>query len=133
LLCSQIVEIYSSGGELSLELPTGEIEAAKKLWEILPFETKPVIRARLLAQANRNHTCYVRIRVNGSSEHLVVPLEVEVGAVPGLYPPDPSLDLGVLGSEFQPTQLSLMLHNSGRKSTLIQVGYLVSKECNNPD
>jgi len=115
------MEIYSSGGEVNLELPTGEIEAVKELWEIQPFETKAVIRAKFRASVQRNHTCYLRIRVNGTTEHLVVPFEVEVGSSAGLYPPEPAIDLGVMGSEYAPKRFAISLLNSGKKSAVIEV------------
>ncbi|XP_059479964.1 transmembrane protein 131 isoform X2 [Neocloeon triangulifer] len=119
----QIMEIYSSGGEVNLELPTGELEAVKELWEIQPFETKAVIRAKFMANVQRNHTCYLRIRVNGTTEHLVVPFEVEVGSSAGLYPPEPAIDLGVLGSEYGPKRFPISLLNSSKKSAVIQSVY----------
>jgi len=32
MLCLQVVEMYSSGGDLHLELPTGQQGGAGKLW-----------------------------------------------------------------------------------------------------
>lgn len=56
-----MVEVYSSGGEFDLELPSGESEGARELWEILPYQTKPVIRLRFNAYTEKNHTAYVRL------------------------------------------------------------------------
>lgn len=52
--------MYSSGGDFHLELPTGELEGPKDMWEISPFETKPVIRVRFNAKIENNYTAYVR-------------------------------------------------------------------------
>lgn len=56
----QITEVYSSGGEFHLELPTGELEGPKQMWEIPPFQTRPVIRVRFNARTEANHTAYIR-------------------------------------------------------------------------
>lgn len=55
------MEVYSSGGEFDLELPSGESEGTRELWEILPYQTKPVIRLRFNAYTEKNHTAYVRL------------------------------------------------------------------------
>lgn len=56
----QIVEMYSSGGDFHLELPSGEMEGPKDMWEILPYETKAIIRIKFHARSEQNHTAYVR-------------------------------------------------------------------------
>ncbi|KAK7872556.1 hypothetical protein R5R35_013787 [Gryllus longicercus] len=116
----QIVEVYSSGGEFHLELPSGELEGPKHLWEIPPFHTKPVIRIRFVARAEKNHTAYVRIKVNKSEEVLVVPLEVEVSSQPGLYSHDDIIDFGIGGSHDRPRKVKLALYNSLKKVIRIQ-------------
>ncbi|XP_069697669.1 transmembrane protein 131 isoform X2 [Periplaneta americana] len=116
----QIVEVYSSGGEFHLELPSGELEGPKHLWEIPPFHTKPVIRIRFVAKAEKNHTAYIRIKVNKSEEVLVVPLEVEVAPHAGLYSPDDVLDFGIGGSRDKPKEVRLLLYNSWKKMIRIQ-------------
>lgn len=72
------MEVYSSGGDFHLELPTGELEGPKDMWEIAPLQTKAVIRVRFHARSELNHTAYVRIKLNNTEEVLVVPLEVQV-------------------------------------------------------
>ncbi|XP_066999356.2 transmembrane protein 131 [Anabrus simplex] len=116
----QIVEVYSSGGEFHLELPSGELEGPKHLWEISPFYTKPVIRIRFHARAEKNHTAYVRIKVNKSDEVLVVPLEVEVTSQPGLYALEDIIDFGYGGNLDQPCEMKLLLYNSWNKVMRIQ-------------
>ncbi|CAG2123583.1 unnamed protein product, partial [Medioppia subpectinata] len=73
----QLTEMYTTGGGLHLELPNGEPEGLKNLWQIAPFETKTIMRANFLARSERNHTSYIRIKTNSSDEHFVI-LPVEV-------------------------------------------------------
>ncbi|GJQ77276.1 hypothetical protein Trydic_g20700 [Trypoxylus dichotomus] len=129
----KIVEVYSSGGDFHLELPSGELEGPKNLWEIPPLDTKAVIRVRFYARSEQNHTAYVRIKLNNTEEILVVPLEVEVTASAGLYSPQGSIDFGVGGSLDPPKQVKLFLQNPLKKvvkihsvtttSKAIKVGY----------
>ena len=60
----QVLEMYSSGGDLHLELPEGGLEADDSLWQIPPYHTKPVMRATFLARAESNHTAYIRYKID---------------------------------------------------------------------
>ncbi|KAL1110503.1 hypothetical protein AAG570_008031 [Ranatra chinensis] len=116
----QLVEVYSSGGDFHLELPSGELEGPKHLWQIPAFLTKPIIRLKFHASAQKNHTAYIRLKVDRSGEVLVVPVEVEVGPVCGLYSPDDLIDFGIGGSEDAPKQINLYLRNSWKKPIRVQ-------------
>ncbi|XP_049836735.1 transmembrane protein 131 isoform X2 [Schistocerca gregaria] len=116
----QITEVYSSGGDFHLELPSGELEGPKHLWEIPPYHTKAVIRIRFVARAEKNHTAYVRIKVNQTEDVLVVPLDVEVMPQAGLYSPDDVIDFGIGGSKDKPKRIPLYLFNSGKKLIRLQ-------------
>ncbi|KAL1398708.1 hypothetical protein pipiens_008754 [Culex pipiens pipiens] len=116
----QIVEIYSSGGNFQLELPSGAQEGPQALWEIPPHTTRSVIRVRFHGKTAGNHTAYVRIKISGGSEEptlvdkmLVVPIEIEIFKHTGLYSRTPFLDLGIGGMKENVTKLSINLTNSG--------------------
>uniref|UniRef100_A0A3B3REH4 Transmembrane protein 131 n=1 Tax=Paramormyrops kingsleyae TaxID=1676925 RepID=A0A3B3REH4_9TELE len=117
----QVVEMYSSGGDLHLELPTGQQGGTKKFWEIPPFETKGVMRASFSSRDADNHTAFIRIKTNASSEDefIILPVEVEVTAAPGIYSSTEMLDFGTLRSQDRPKQLNLHLLNSGTKDVPI--------------
>ncbi|XP_064610189.1 transmembrane protein 131-like isoform X2 [Liolophura sinensis] len=114
----QVLEMYSSDGDLHLELPTGEKEAPQYLWEIPPFETKPVMRANFVGRTENNHTAFIRIKTNKErdSELLILPVEVEVTAAPGIYSPLEMLDFGILRTLDEPKTVKLNLGNSGNKA-----------------
>ena len=59
--------MYSSGGDLHLELPGGEQEGSEAMWRIPPYQTKPVMRANFVARLENNHTAYIRCATNRSS------------------------------------------------------------------
>ena len=50
--------------------------------EILPFETKPIMKASFLGRIEDNHTAFIRIKTNKEHEEsiLVLPVEVEVSS-----------------------------------------------------
>ncbi|KAK3575261.1 hypothetical protein QTP86_023458 [Hemibagrus guttatus] len=117
----QVVEMYSSGGDLHLELPTGQQGGTKRLWEIAPFETKGVMRASFSSRDADNHTAFIRIKTNASNEDefIILPVEVEVTTAPGIYSSTEMLDFGTLRSQDRPKQLNLHLLNSGAKDVSI--------------
>uniref|UniRef100_A0A673HG09 Uncharacterized protein n=1 Tax=Sinocyclocheilus rhinocerous TaxID=307959 RepID=A0A673HG09_9TELE len=117
----QVVEMYTSGGDLHLELPTGQQGGTKKLWEIAPFETKGVMRASFSSRDADNHTAFIRIKTNASNEDefIILPVEVEVTTAPGIYSSIEMLDFGTLRSQDRPKQLNLHLLNSGAKDVSI--------------
>ncbi|XP_077440164.1 transmembrane protein 131 isoform X2 [Vanacampus margaritifer] len=97
----QVVEMYSSGGDLHLELPTGQQGGTGKLWEIPPFETKSVMRASFSSRDEDNHTAFIRIKTNAPNEDkfIILPVEVEVTSAPGIYSSTEMLDFGTLRSQ----------------------------------
>uniref|UniRef100_A0A182T8K8 TMEM131_like domain-containing protein n=1 Tax=Anopheles maculatus TaxID=74869 RepID=A0A182T8K8_9DIPT len=101
----QIVEVYSSGGNFQLELPSGAQEGPQTLWEIPAHSTRTVIRVRFHARTPGNHIAYVRIKISGGAANpalvdkmLVVPIEVEISKETGLYSRIPFLELGITSS-----------------------------------
>ncbi|XP_071402504.1 transmembrane protein 131-like isoform X2 [Centroberyx affinis] len=117
----QVVEMYSSGGDLHLELPTGQQGGTRQLWEIPPFETKGVMRASFSSREADNHTAFIRIKTNASDpdQFIILPVEVEVTSAPGIYSSIEMLDFGTLRSQDKPKQLNLHLLNSGTKDVQI--------------
>ncbi|XP_075772646.1 transmembrane protein 131 isoform X3 [Pelodiscus sinensis] len=117
----QVVEMYSSGGDLHLELPTGQQGGTKKLWEIPPYETKGVMRASFSSREADNHTAFIRIKTNASdnTEFIILPVEVEVTTAPGIYSSTEMLDFGMLRTQDMPKILNLHLLNSGTKDVPI--------------
>ncbi|XP_018051267.1 PREDICTED: transmembrane protein 131, partial [Atta colombica] len=114
----QVMEVYSSGGEFQLELPSGEPEGTRELWEILPYQTKPIIRLSFNAYAEKNYTAYVRFKVNNTAEILVVAVEVEVKSGAGLHWGGSSgiINLGMGGSLQPPIRTPIALKNSAKKA-----------------
>ncbi|XP_058042228.1 transmembrane protein 131 [Ahaetulla prasina] len=119
----QAIEMYSSGGDLHLELPTGQQGGAKKLWEIPPYETKGVMRASFSSREADNYTAFIRIKTNASdtTEFIILPVEVEVTTAPGIYSSTEMLDFGTLRTQDLPKILNLHLLNSGTKDVPITV------------
>uniref|UniRef100_A0A3P8ZSL1 Transmembrane protein 131 n=1 Tax=Esox lucius TaxID=8010 RepID=A0A3P8ZSL1_ESOLU len=113
--------MYSSGGDLHLELPTGQQGGTTKLWEIPPFETKGVMRASFSSRDADNHTAFIRIKTNApdQDQFIILPVEVEVTSAPGIYSSTEMLDFGTLRSQDRPKQLNLHLLNSGSKDVPI--------------
>ncbi|XP_056156989.1 transmembrane protein 131-like isoform X2 [Lampris incognitus] len=117
----QVVEMYTSGGDLHLELPTGQQGGTRQLWEIPPFETKGVMRASFSSREADNHTAFIGIKTNASDpdQFIILSMEVEVTSAPGIYSSIEMLDFGILRSQDKPKQLNLHLLNSGAKDVQI--------------
>lgn len=122
----QIMEVYSSGGQFHLELPSGGPEAPQNLWEIPPYCSKPIIRVRFTATVPGNHTAYIRIKISSGNDSelenvvLVVPIEVEITNHHGIYSKIPILNFGLGGSKDSPKIIIFDLYNSGRDQIKIK-------------
>ena len=113
--------MYTTGGGLHLELPNGDSEGPKTLWQIPPFETKTIMRANFLARSEKNHTSYIRIKTNSSEDQfMILPVEVEVSSAPGIYSPIDLIDFGVMRSDDEPRTIAIQILNSGTKQIQIQ-------------
>lgn len=140
----QIVEVHSSGGHFSLELPTNDgddddandaisahsssqnsgtpnanAERSQTLWEIPPHCSKAVIRVRFRATHVGNSTAYIRIKVrkNAALEKaiIVLPIEVEIFKEYGIYSSTPFLNFGLSGINDRPKSVTFRLLNSGNE------------------
>lgn len=137
----QILEVYSSGGQFQLELPTSTAKSGSQaattsidenrdtndsgsgraLWEIPPYCSKPIIRVRFTATTAGNHTAYIRIKVstrnNAALENavIVLPIEVEIFKEPGIYSNVPFLNFGLGGTNDRPKNILFKLLNSGKE------------------
>ena len=117
----QVLEMYSSGGDLHLELPNGETEGSETFWQIPPYQTKPVMKANFVARGINNHTAYIRIKTNTTgAEFLYLPLEVEVTSQPGIYSPQDMIDFGLVPADSPPQSVKVLVLNSGTKAIQIQ-------------
>ncbi|XP_055544320.1 transmembrane protein 131 homolog [Wyeomyia smithii] len=126
----QIMEIYSSGGNFQLELPSGAQEGPQALWEIPPHSTRSVIRVRFYGKEAGNYTAYVRIKISGGSQEpslvdkmLVVPIEIEIYKETGIYSRVPFVSFDTGGTNGNISRIHLNLINSGnRKVHIKQMG-----------
>ena len=113
--------MYSSGGDLHLELPNGETEGSESVWHIPPYQTKSVMKANFVARLENNHTAYIRIKTNTTgAQFLYLPLEVEVTSQPGIYSPQDVVDFGLVPSKSDTKTVKLLVLNSGLKPVHIQ-------------
>ncbi|GFS24444.1 transmembrane protein 131-like isoform X4, partial [Elysia marginata] len=118
----QVLEMFASEGDLHLELPNGEREALRELWELQPFETKAVMKANFIARVENHHSAFIRIKTNKETEHpgppelLILPMEIEVSSDPGIYSPVELIDFGILRTLDEPKTLRLNLINTGPKA-----------------
>ena len=91
------------------------------MWQIPPYQTKPVMKANFVARMESNHTAYIRIKTNTTgAEFLYLPLEVEVTSQPGIYSPQEVIDFGLVPSQSETKAVKLLVLNSGAKPIQIQ-------------
>ncbi|CAG2058134.1 unnamed protein product, partial [Timema podura] len=122
----QFIEVYSSGVDFHLKLPNSETDGPLSIWEIPPYHSKPIVKIHFLVFITPKSQCLYQIsptrqfRQRDSDEVLVMPLQLEVSSQPGLYAEEDMVDFGLGGSLDPPTQYSLRVLNSGRKTIKIE-------------
>ena len=82
------------------------------------------MKASFIGRIENNHTAFIRIRTNQDQQDgavLVLPVEVEVTATPGIFSPLEILDFGIIRTLDEPKPLRLNLLNSGVKPIYISV------------
>lgn len=80
------------------------------------------MKARFIGSRERNATAYIRIKTNRLNEPpLVVPVEVEVVAKPGVYAAQDRLNFGLVPQNEQSDWLSVNLFNTLNKSVKVTV------------
>ncbi|KAH8290315.1 hypothetical protein KR054_001904 [Drosophila jambulina] len=126
----QILEIYSSGGEFQLELPSGGSEGPQNLWEIPPHTLKPVIRISFHGRTAGNHSAYIRIKIAeqeldlGQENVLVIPVEFEILPRHSAYARNPLADFGRLATLNAPNALQFKLDVRNDQSHRLFGSYL---------
>uniref|UniRef100_F1KQA2 Transmembrane protein 131 n=1 Tax=Ascaris suum TaxID=6253 RepID=F1KQA2_ASCSU len=140
----RITEMYTSGGDLHLELPDVAPDTThhSSLWEIAPYQTKTVMNAKMLAAKERNANAYIKIKtdlkkrkaVSGrdgemeteerSEETLIVPLEVEITKKRGIFATVDLLDFGLIRWGEKSRQLTLEIVSTLEKGIDIESLYV---------
>ena len=57
-------------------------------------------------------------------KNLIIPLEVEVSDVPGIYASTPLLDFGIFRQSEESSHLSLSIINSGKKARDVEINWI---------
>ncbi|VDM37502.1 unnamed protein product [Toxocara canis] len=140
----RITEMYTSGGDLHLELPDVAPDTShhSSLWEIAPYQTKTVMNAKMLAAKERNANAYIKIKTDlkkrkatadreseedleeQSEETLIVPLEVEITRKRGIFATVDLLDFGLMRWGEKSQQLTLEIVSTLEKGIDIESLYV---------
>uniref|UniRef100_A0A915Q3R3 Transmembrane protein 131-like N-terminal domain-containing protein n=1 Tax=Setaria digitata TaxID=48799 RepID=A0A915Q3R3_9BILA len=149
----RVTEIYTSDGDLHLELPDviPESQYPVSLWDIAPYETRTVMNAKLFGARERNSSAYIKIKTDrkrrkennnqslkdsvqmeAAIEHveetLIVPVKIEIMKKRGLYATVDLLDFGLIRSGDKSRELMLEIVSTLEKGIEIESLYLESNE-----
>lgn len=91
------------------------------VWQVPPYETRPVVKAQFIGREAYNHTSYIRIRTNASDVQLMLPIEVEVSPTPDLYSSVDVIDFGTVRREYDaPLKRPILVVNAAEKTVDVQ-------------
>lgn len=52
----QVVKVFGGGPGFHLSLPSGQMEDQRNVWDIMPYQTKPLIRFTFSERSKKNHS-----------------------------------------------------------------------------
>jgi len=50
------VKVFGGGPGFHLSLPSGQMEDQRNVWDIMPYQTKPLIRFTFAERSKKNHS-----------------------------------------------------------------------------
>ena len=97
-----------------------------------PFEEKEVGFASYLGRVSGVQNAFIRIKLQPDCQSeepppqkkLIIPLEVEVSDVPGIYASTALLDFGIVRKTDQKKELPLQIINSGKGARDVEINWI---------
>ncbi|XP_050520988.1 transmembrane protein 131 [Daktulosphaira vitifoliae] len=115
----QVIKVFGGGPSFHLSLPSGKMEDQRSVWDILPYQSKSVIRFTFSERSNKNHTSNIGLYLS-NHEYINVPIKILMGSKPGLYSSEHIIDFGIASRNGLVTSKVLNLCNSAKSSIIVQ-------------
>lgn len=115
----QVVKVFGGGPGFHLSLPSGQMEDQRNVWDIMPYQTKPLIRFTFAERSKKNHSTKIGLFLS-NHEYINVPINIVMVSKPGLYSSEHIIDFGVASRNGLVTSKALNLCNSAKSSIIVQ-------------
>uniref|UniRef100_A0A2S2Q8B7 Transmembrane protein n=1 Tax=Sipha flava TaxID=143950 RepID=A0A2S2Q8B7_9HEMI len=115
----QVVKVFGGGPGFHLSLPSGQMEDQRNVWDIMPYQTKPLIRFTFSERSKKNHSTKIGLFLS-NHEYINVPINIVMVSKPGLYSSEHIIDFGVASRNGLVTSKALNLCNSAKSSIIVQ-------------
>lgn len=67
--------MFGGGPGFHLSLPSGQMEDQRSVWDIMPYQTKPLIRFTFSERSKKNHSTKIGLVINNSNYCLICSLK----------------------------------------------------------
>lgn len=131
----QIMEMYSSTSKLQITLGTmldaPDVFSSESL-QVGPFEEKEVGFASYMGLVSGLQNAFIRIKVQPDctseqlppEKNLIIPVEVEVSDVPGIYASTAVIDFGIVRQSDTTKRFELDIMNSGKGARNVEINWI---------